>query len=315
MPLRKFICPDKTQVTIKDCMKSCRMGTRCVSKVTLAVIRDNAREWKGLPSVTQLMNGTRMSFLQVTRDYAVEPRKQAYSLLGSAHHKLLEDQAKKELGMVPEKRLDFNGISGQLDNLSQNDDGTYTLLDYKTYGSYAVARLLGITLEERLTGEVYKRSGKNYKAGDPKRRKFPVLVSSAADNKKETFQLNAYRYIFENALGIKIRNLELQVVVRDGNTMVAKNRGVTQEIYYPIMIPIIPDHVVESVFGPKRDELVAYAERYFSGPIPPLDMEKVMPPVCNEEETWNGKRCISYCDVVEFCPEGRALRKFEQMLS
>ena len=265
LPLRKFICPDKTQVTIKDCMKSCRMGTgRCVSKVTLAVIRDNAREWKGLPSVTQLMNGTRMSFLQVTRDYAVEPRKQAFSLLGSAHHKLLEDQAKKELGMVPEKRLEFNGISGQLDNLSQNDDGTYTLFDYKTYGSYAVARLLGITLEERLTGEVYKRSGKNYKAGDPKKRKFPVLVSAMADNKKETFQLNAYRYIFENALGIKIRNLELQVVVRDGNTMVAKNRGVTQEIYYPIMIPIIPDHVVESVFGPKRDELIAYAEGYFS---------------------------------------------------
>ena len=72
------------------------------------------------------------------------------------------------------------------------------------------------------------------------------------------------------------------------------------------MIPIIPDHVVESVFGPKRDELVFYADKYFSETFPTISSMDVMPPVCNEEETWNGKRCISYCDVVEFCPEGRA---------
>ena len=309
MPLARFTCPDKQTIEVSDCMEKCRLGTRCVSKATLAVIRDSAREWTGTPSVTQLMNGTRMSFLQMTRPYALEPRSQAYSLLGSAHHKLLEDAAKKELGMIPEQRVEHYGISGQLDNLTINDDGTYTLLDYKTYGSFAVARLLGIVMEERMTGEFYKRSGKGYKAGDPKKRKVPVVIPTAADKKKETFQLNAYRFIFESALGIKISKLELQVVVRDGNTMIARNRGVTEQIYYPVEIPMISDHVVTQYFGPRANELVAYIQKNHGIP----HSSQILPPVCTEEETWNGRRCISYCDVVEFCPEGRARKHDAEM--
>ena len=306
MPLRNFICPDKQQISIPDCMNQCRMDTRCVSKATLAVIKDSARDWQGIPSVTQLQNGTRMSFLQVTRDYAVEPRRQAYSLLGSAHHKLLEDAAKLEIGMMPEQRVEFDKITGQLDNLTKNPDGTYTLLDYKTYGSFAVARLLGVVMEERPTGEVYKRSGKGYKAGDPKKKKVPVVIPYAADTKKEAFQLNAYRYIFEQALGIKISRLELQVTVRDGNTLAARSRGIMEQIYYPVIIPIIPDQVIKDNFYPKRDELIFYTEKY--NPKDPSYLQ-VMPPVCTEEETWNGRRCISYCDVVEFCLEGKARKQ------
>ena len=67
--------------------------------------------------------------------------------------------------------------------------------------------------------------------------------------------------------------------------------------------------------GQSGDELVFYADRFLSATVAPtISSTYLMPPVCSEEETWNGKRCISYCDVVEFCPEGRA-RKFDAELS
>ena len=301
MPLTKFICPDKEEIDVNQCIAKCRMVERCLALPTLVAIVKNERKWVGIPSITQLQNGTRMSYLKIKEDYSANPRGFTFALLGSTHHALLEDAAKDLLGLTTEERVTHDGISGQQDLLTLNSDGTYTITDYKTYGSYAVARLLGLIMESRPTNEVYKRSGKGFKAGDPKKKKVPVFNILAKDDKKEIFQLNGYRWLYENALGIKISRLELQVTVRDGGTQAARSRGIDKNIYYPVVVPIIPDTVVEEYFGTKRDNLLQY-----------LDQNN-LPPVCNDEENWSGRRCVGYCEVVKFCPEGSALKYDAEM--
>ena len=85
-----FKCPDGVAIKAEACLKQCRMGRRCVSRSTLQVSVD--RKWDGVPHVTQLLNGTMMEYLKIKHDYYIDPQDRAFALLGSTHHKLLEEQ-------------------------------------------------------------------------------------------------------------------------------------------------------------------------------------------------------------------------------
>ena len=108
MPLAWFRCPDGSLVNVEDCLgePGCRMGQRCLTQPTLQFIARD-RKWTGIPSTTQLLNGTMLEFLKITQPYAVDPQNRAFALLGSIHHQRLEVVAKElklpsEIGLGPD---------------------------------------------------------------------------------------------------------------------------------------------------------------------------------------------------------------------
>ena len=269
--LARFICPDNEQIDVSSCLGSCRLGQRCLTLPTLAVVARD-RPWDGRPHVTDLLNGTRQSYLRITKDYAVKPTGRAYALLGSSHHKLMHDSGT----WLSEVDVSNNQYHGTLDLLEPDGSG-YTLYDMKAFGSYKVAKCLGLVKTNGLW------------VADPE----------AADMFEQEMQLNMYRVLLGKLTARKgfkgeyrITSLRLQVTVRDGNTSVATSRGVTEPIY---IIPVrrLPDRDVIGYFSRKRKALLQA-------------LKLGMAELCTEYECWNNhNKCKYYCDVAEFCVRGR----------
>jgi len=291
MSLKYFICPSGQKVQIKDCLSKCHKSEgRCLSLPTLMEIADT-RPWTGSPSTTELLNGTRLSFLQITKNYAVSPYERAFALLGTQHHRRLEKIAEK-INALSEERLQGE-VSGILDLLVPDEmasDERYILMDYKTSGSFKVAKALGLVRRKvpDPSGEVYKTSGKWGKAGDTKMVTIYEPDESVVDMWDWELQVNNYRLMVQ-ACGFPVSKMVIQATVRDGGTMVAQNRGIVENIY---LIPVqrLADSYVQDYFSTKRVALLSALET------------GRMPAKCNSKENWDGKRCEGFCPVKEFCP-------------
>lgn len=291
--LAGFYCPDGEKITIEDCFKECRLGERCLTLPTLTLIAEE-REWKGLASTTQLINGTMMEFLELTNPYYIDPDSRAFSVQGTKHHLVLEEMARK-LGLPAEIAL-----SGDRDivDFIEIEDGGLNLTDYKLWGSFKVAKALGIVesgIEPDPSGALYKRAGKYGKAGDPKM--IPVFSKDPdkADNLDAELQLNRYRTKLED-YGLLIDRMQLQITVRDGGLYVAKNRGVFKN-FYKVPVKRLEDDYIESYFALK-DSCLHQA----------LDEGRWTTP-CTPHESWEGLRCDRYCDVKELCPKGKLIQE------
>lgn len=271
-----FICPDGKRINLELCLEKCRMKERCLTLPTLVAV-SRERPWEGKASTTQLLNGTMLEFLKLTCPYYVRPQSRAFALLGTQHHKRLEEVA-KELGLPAEIPL---SVDRDIFDLLEQEDGYLVLSDYKTWGSYRVARALGIVKEGKGKEAVFTT--------DPDK----------ADNWEAEYQLNRYRIMLRKKVGLDIHRMQLQVTVRDGGLFVAYSRGITESIY-KIPIPRIPDDEIESYFDFKEQCLKEAMEKWAK------DREPWKLP-CNAQESWGDKRCIDYCDVAEFCPKGRLL--------
>lgn len=292
MPLAQFICPDDQKIDIGQCLNKCRMAQRCLTLPTLIKIASSERPWDGHPSTTRLQNGTMLEFLRATTPYAIDPKSRSFALLGNDHHEKLAAMAQgasvlaeqHQPGMVP-------GTPDLLEE-DENLDGHFILTDYKTYGSYRVAKMLGMDKEHTLsTTEIYKTSGKWGKAGSPKRINKFVVKPELADLEDEQLQLNHYRVLLETQ-GYPITKMQVQATVRDGGLQASRERGITGTIYL-IDIPRMPDYQVESYFERKR---IALVQAVTSG---------IAPQVCNDKECWGGRRCQDYCEVASSCTKGR----------
>jgi hypothetical protein len=292
MPLTHFQCPDGEKIELGACMVQCRMAERCVSKPTLMTLILGQRTWKGQPSTTQLLNGTRLEYLRIKNGYSTRPRDNAFSLLGSSHHALLEQNLEES-----EMQLGQKGslVSGVADLLMPDDStpGSHIILDYKTFGSFRVAKLLGLAYRDTYSEtEVYKRSGNWGRAGSPKKIKEWYQDPSLVENFDESMQLNHYRILAQRR-GYSISGMELQITVRDGGLQVARERGVTENIYYPVKIPYLPDADVEFYFQYKAEQLIQALA------------SNTEPPECDNKESWEGLRCRRYCDVADICSRGQ----------
>ncbi len=172
----------------------------------------------------------------------------------------------------------------------------WKIVDNKNFGSYKVASVMGIqkTMVSSTT-EVYKKSGNWGKAGTPKQ--IPVFTQhpEKADLKQETLQLNHYRVLAKD-LGYNVTKLQLQITVRDGGTIAAKTRGIFENIYYPVPVPMLPDEAVRGFYEVKRLILMHHL------------LNRTLPEPCNDEEAWDGRRCVDFCDVTDFCPKGKTER-------
>ena len=275
--IKRFICPDGERIATEECYKNCRMNERCSPLSYLKMVAEE-REWKGIPSVTQLQNGTLESYLKLTEDYDIEPDGMAFAISGTKKHANLE-----EYGDNPEQYMEFLGIRGTADEIQENEDGTITLIDYKTAGSYKVAMCLGIKAEKTKIPDGY------YKNGKEKTKTLTEIINVPPDWGEYQLQLNMYRLMVENTMGKKVREIRIFFVVRDGGTVVAKSRGIKQNIYYS-NIPFLDDSKVIDYFTTKRDALLSALET------------KVVPQICNQEERWFDRKCSDYCAVRDLCP-------------
>jgi hypothetical protein len=164
-----------------------------------------------------------MEYLKIKHDYAIDPFDQAFALLGTRHHGKLEQIAKKIEGLEAEKKL-TGETTGILDLLEPiNGDDCYRLIDYKTYGSYAVAKLMGV-----------KEHGEK-------------------DKLTLALQLNNYRMLAQE-LGFNITELKVQITVRDGGTFAARNNGIDFKLAL-LPVEILDDDFVKAYFTEKSEKL------------------------------------------------------------
>ena len=296
MPATKFQCPDGVEISIGNCLASCRLGRRCLTLPTLIKIASGERPWTGTPSTTMLLNGAMLSYLRATTEYTINPKDRAYSLLGTEHHAQL---AQFQGQWLAEKKQG-NTITGTPDILEPDEEipGQFILTDYKTYGSFRVAKCLGLVKETgKSTTEVYKKSGKWGKVGEPKTITWFRKDPAEADLHDEMLQLNHYRLLLE-AEGFRISRMQLQITVRDGGIQMAQSRGVDENIYL-VDVPFMMDSAVTHFFETARKKM----EDYIAGTV------SRMP--CNAEESWNLRRCQDYCEVAQNCEQGRKVSRGE----
>ena len=291
MPLEYFKCPDNQITTCKDCLLGCRMGERCLTRPTLHKIYRN-REWTGEGSTTQLLSGTMLEFLKLTNDYTIEPEEMAFAILGTVHHESLADEA-DILGLPAEVSLTEDGKN--VFDLLEFDDGLVTLVDYKTWGSFKLAKTLGIVVVNKevvyYTDSIGKKRQKTIKH-------FGTDLDHA-DTFEIEMQLNNYRLAIEEKSDNIVDKMKVQVTVRDGGLYTATGYGVFKRMY---LFPVarIDDGVVKDYFN-KKNEYLKFA------------MSKgTWSEACSPYERWTNAsgadvRCQRFCPVAEFCPYGKRL--------
>ncbi len=123
--------------------------------------------------------------------------------------------------------------------------------------------------------------------------------SITADKTEWELQLNRYRLLIENDPKLKglfpISRMLIQATLRDS--------GLRQmeALNLPKRMPLIPIKKMD-------DEDVFY---YFHDKETALQTalaKKELPPMCSYEERWSNRKCLKYCLVKEFCPEGNKMR-------
>lgn len=233
--LKYFNCPDGETRPISECLEHCpRPEGRCLSLPTLTTI-GQAREWRGIASTTQCLNPTRLEYLKIKHDYAIDPFSMAFALLGTRHHGKLEQVAKKIEGLKAEQKLsgEVSGIADLLEPINGSED--YRLIDYKTFGSFAVTKYLN----DNETGE--------------------------HDRHNLALQMNNYR-ILAQSIGFNVTELKCQITVRDGGTFSARKNGVDFNLIM-IPVPILDDDDVTKYFITKSKALI---EAIANDQMPPL---------------------------------------------
>jgi len=298
MPATRFICPDKQTIAISNCLapQGCRMNERCATVPYLRHIAKQRPFVKVTPSAAG--NGARYIYLKAIHEYAIDPYAMTWAVLGTAAHELLSNREIVD-NVFEEMPLSHDAMEGIPDVLERDEfnAGSYILTDYKTFGSYKVAKCLGIEkIQQALRDSdgrvVTFKSGKN--KGNPKM--ISVFTHTGTrDIKNEMLQLNCYRIMYE-AAGFPVSRMNLQVIVRDGATYIAKSRGIKENMYL-IDIPRMKDG---EVLGYYKALQSAVSDALITG----------WAPKCSAEESWDGRRCKGYCDVAKQCAE---MPEFEEV--
>lgn len=292
MPLKNFICPDRNEIKVDDCLNACRMPARCATRPYLRLIGYD-REWRGV-SPSSAGNGPRLLYLKATSGYAVDPQSRVWAAFGTSTHDNL-GMHRYSKNVLSEEPLSDESMKGIADVLEPDESisDQYVLTDYKTWGSFKVAKALGLSIltedEPILDDEgnqVLLKSGKNKGEVKTKQKKTRLVEPEKADLRSEELQINRYRMFFEYN-GFPISRMQIQAIPRDGGTFIATNRGIEKNLY---VIPIKRLHDIDvHRFYLKLQQEVDKAFRYGF-------IRK-----CNDWESWEGRRCKGYCEVSEDC--------------
>ena len=291
MPAKEFICPNGNRVAIKSCLENCEH--RCMFLPTLRAIASSADRGLKEPTVTELLAGTRETYLKKTTDYAVAPMDQIFALHGTGLHSVNEKNSEGE--MLTEVRLYDGRMSGQFDVYgSILDQKTKVLGDYKVTSSYKAMKALGFYKVKVPTGEFYKTG---IHKGQPKY-KNEWHTDGVKDILDWAIQLNFYRMQLEKN-GFTVDKMQIQILVRDFSTRIATERNITKPVY------IIPIHKISNI----------WIERFLSEKLKRLKnaiATKTIPEHCTAKENWYGRKCTGYCSVVDQCDFGTMLKRQEE---
>lgn len=290
MSATRFICPDGQRVRIVDCLRSCPQAQRCMFLPTLRAVANSLDRKLSEPTVTELIAGTRETFLKKTTDYAVDPASVLYALQGQAVHSINERHTQGDI--LSEERLKDEITSGQFDLFGKILDADEGVLgDLKVTSSFKLMKVLGIYKAKVNTGEVYKSGAKK---GLPKFRS-ELRFDGVRDLLDWAIQLNYYRLLLERA-GFKVNRMYIQALCRDSGLRIAAERGITKSVY---IIPInkISDHWLELYFRHKATLLQDAIST------------DTLPPVCSFRERWGNRKCLGYCAARENCSYSQNLIK------
>ena len=280
-----FVYPNGDKVSFEDIKKGAvdieLMGMSLPTLLEMSKERDPNRK----PSTTELLVGACEAYLKRTKDYHIDPQDRAFSLAGTLHHlKLEQGQDNRHLKEEALEEFDITGIADLYDK------ETKLLIDYKNTGSFKCAKLLGMTFEyvDDPSGERYKTSGKWGKKGSLKKVKHWYRDEEKADFVHWGWQVNWYRYLLEKQ-GHEVDKMYIQVTLRDGGLLAARNTGLDKNIYL-IEVPKYDNEVLENKFIKAKNDLTYALE---TGNLPSK---------CTTEQTWDGRKCQSYCEVRHLCP-------------
>ena len=274
------------------------------------------REWNGTPSVTTCNRCPREYIFKQIFPYAVDPESFAFAALGTMVHAILEDD---DAAVFCEERMQFSmetKLSGMLD-LAYVRNGKLCIDDYKTWGSYAVAKHMGMEEKTRpmldYDGKpvLYKNSRKGkWTVGEARIEKYYVPNPEKAEKRDAEMQVNMYRIMLEYLIKIgtvkfpdiegpkKVSDMKVFCIVRDGNTAVAKSRGIMSQTY-AIPMKILPDEEVLEYFGSRAKYIKEYMDKY------EYDNSEVIlenpPRMGTARETLNGYLCRVTCPVAHLC--------------
>ncbi len=283
MPATKFICPDGKRIDIAECLSSCPNQQRCMFLPTLRAVAKSLDRKISEPTVTELIAGTRETFLKKMTDYAVDPASILYALHGQAVHSINERHTQGSI--LSEERLKDEITSGQFDlfgKILDADDGV--LGDLKVTSSFKLMKALGIYKQKVDTGEIYK-SG--LKKGQPKFRS-ELRFDGVRNLLDWAIQLNYYCMLLERA-GFKVNRMVIQALCRDSGLRIAQERGISKSVY------IIPINKISD----------CWLNRYFQHKAKLLSKAmatKTLPPICSFRERWGNRKCLGYCSAREHCP-------------
>lgn len=294
MPYDKYICPDGKKCKITDCLKHCRIpemfeAGRCLSDRTLLAISEQ-REWKGTPSATQLLSGTREEYLKIIKKYPINPQDSAFAIFGTGCHAFLEGFMENDK-MVAEKRLaDPTGTyTGQFDCY---DGKRQILYDVKTYGSFKTAHAMGLVKHKE---PVLDSEGKQLKYKNGKKKYRTYFTRGVREVHDVAIQLNAYRMMVEN-IGYPVKKMMVEIFTRDAGTYSARDRGVMTNMQL-IKINKISDTWIQKYMLTKAYRLKNALETH------------TMPPACSYRESWGRRKCKDFCPVWQFCDVGKEVHK------
>ena len=293
MTAKYFKCPDQEIIEIAQCLQHCRLESRCATKPYLRLIGYD-REFKGI-SPSSAGNGPRLIYLKAVKDYTVDPQERVWAAFGTSTHEKLSIHVFTH-NVLSEEQLTDKQMKGIPDCLEEDEakPGYYILTDYKSWGSFKVAKALGVVKSEEILLEdgepVLLKSGKN--KGQPKTKDVFDIDESTRDLRSEELQINRYRIFFES-YGFPISKMQIQTVSRDGGTYVSRSRGIDKNMYI-IPIDFLPDHDVLYFY----DHLASEVDQAF---------EHGFVRRCDKWESWEGRRCNGFCEVKQFCDEMEGL--------
>lgn len=251
------------------------MAERCMVLPVLKSV-GKTRAWYGKPSVTQLLKDTRQTYLEIVKDYAIDPQKSIASMIGTNSHSLMEGNVPN--GFLSEVRLEDDITSGQFDAYDMKNK---ELIDFKFFGAYRIAMALGKRRRWKSVGTYVRGINKG-------KTKWEMVYENGGvrDVLEISKQLSYYKYLMEKH-GLEVKTIKVQMLIRGGLDKTAKSYGLDR-MSYVIKLNGISYRWIRRYMKAKYDRLmIALATNE-------------LPPVCKDR--WNDMKCKSYCAVSEFCP-------------
>ncbi len=302
-PLVHFYCPDAQRITVKQCLtpKGCRMSSRCCPLPFLRKIGYD-RKYHGV-SPSAAGNGPRLIWGKAAFDYCADPNDRVFAVLGTTIHGRMSDLGITH-NVLSEEVLKDKDTKGIADLLEEDEfiPGHYILTDYKTSGSFAVAKWMGINIKktdipvlDEKGEKVYLRSGKNKGKVKTKQDKTIEYINPEKELFGVSLQVNRYRIFYEQ-YGFPISKMRIFAIPRDGGTWIAIGRGIVLNKYF-IDIPRMNDDEVLGFYKKLQAEVnQAFDEEYAR--------------LCAPWECWEGNRCANYCEIKEDCKD--ICREFDE---